>query len=454
MAGGGGSRILKELTLIVDVDDNKRVSARSVIEEAENICGEGNVLAVVPRSGNIYEITVKDKKSSEDLVNAPFQVDGKRFQCNAVYSEEKVVSFLHLPAFISDYEIKRKLDDYRAEMMSPIKRRMYPGTNIADGTRYVVVKFPPNISSLPYTMKFDLGNNKFEYIRVKHDNQSKVCSKCLSSDHLYAECPMNKCYRCNDFGHLSKYCPSEPCERCNLYPSKCKCTSLDMHVLRRQLEREDENEQNDDDSDIKEGYTATITDEVDEHDHDKAKKMRTDNDNTSKTNTTEEQDNANDDNEQNNTSDNIIPTSDVQIQDDQVQMKNNHSVSDVECEVDVDNGIKSDDELDLSDNETVVESRTNLNLVNIDINDDKRGDNMSCDDRSEVVVLNQSTASSENGKVHATSTSKNKEVEMDDNEMTEAMVRFGGKFRRHRIVPHPNIPYDKRRSSSSNQKTN
>jgi len=183
----------------------------------------------------IYEVTVKDKRSSDELVKTPFEINGKRFKCDVIYSEEKVGSFLHLPAFIPDSEIKRKLDDYHAEMMSPIKRCMYPGTNIADGTRYVVVKLPPNISSLPYTMKFALGKNKFEYIRVKHDNQSKVCSKCLSSDHLYAECPMNKCYRCNDYGHLSKYCPSVPCVRCNLYPSKCKCTSLDIDVLRRRL---------------------------------------------------------------------------------------------------------------------------------------------------------------------------------------------------------------------------
>jgi hypothetical protein len=37
-------------------------------------------------------------------------------------------------------------------------------------------------------------------------------------------------------------------------------------------------------------------------------------------------------------------------------------------------------------------------------NDGIKGDNMSCDDKSEVVVLYQSTASSENGKIDATST--------------------------------------------------
>jgi hypothetical protein len=77
--------------------------------------------------------------------------------------------------------------------------------------------------------------------------------------------------KCNDFGHLSNYYPSIPCEWCNLYPSKFKCISLDIHVLRRRLEREDKNYQNDDNSDITKGYTTTTTDEVDEHNHDKAK---------------------------------------------------------------------------------------------------------------------------------------------------------------------------------------
>ena len=59
-------------------------------------------------------------------------------------------------------------------------------------------------------------------------------------------------------------------------------------------------------------------------------------------------------------------------------------------------------------------------------NYDKKGDNMSCDDKSEVVVLNQSTASSENGKVDSISTSKNNEVEINDNEMTVAVVILDG----------------------------
>jgi hypothetical protein len=61
----------------------------------------------------------------------------------------------------------------------------------------------------------------------------------------------------------------------------------------------------------------------------------------------------------------------------------------------------------------------------------KMGECMSCDDKSGVVVINQSTASSERCNVDATSTSKNNEVGMDDNEMKEEMSRFSGKCGRH-----------------------
>ena len=177
----------------------------------------------------MYEITVRYPRNSDELCNSPFQVSGEKYQCHAVHSKEKVVSFLHLPAFIPNEDIYKKLQTFGVEIKSDIKRRFYPGTEVADGTRYVVVKFPPNVSSLPYTVKFDLGNNKYEYIRVKHDNQNKVCSKCLSDEHLYANCPENKCYRCNNYGHLLKFCPSEPCSDCGLYPSKCKCDSGNGH---------------------------------------------------------------------------------------------------------------------------------------------------------------------------------------------------------------------------------
>ncbi|CAC5402728.1 unnamed protein product [Mytilus coruscus] len=240
MSGERGGRLLKELTLVVDVVDNKKVSANSIIEEAEVLCGEGNVLAVVPRSGNLYEITVTNSDAADELSTGPFVIGTKRYNCQAIYSKDRVVSFMHLPVFISDDVIRNKLEAYNVELKSPIKQHMYDGTSVTDGTRYVVVKFPPNISSLPYTMKFDLGNNQHEYIRVKHDHQSKVCSNCLSPNHLYLNCPNNKCYQCQSFGHISKYCESSKCIKCGFYPRRCKCESSDNFTASENPENNDE----------------------------------------------------------------------------------------------------------------------------------------------------------------------------------------------------------------------
>ena len=458
MPGGGGGHLLKELTLVVDVADNKLVTARSVIESAENLCGEGNVLAVVPRSGNLYEITVKDKDASNELCNGAFQVAGIEYRCHAVYSEEKVVSFLHLPAFISDNDIIRKLEAFGAELKSPIKRRLYRGTNVADGTRYVVVKFPPNVSSLPYTMKFDLGNNKFEYIRVKHDNQSKVCSKCLSDDHLYVDCPENKCYRCNEFGHLVRFCPSMPCDRCEKYPSKCRCTSLDMTVFRREQEEDEQRV-----STSKKGRLTSMTMEEDENEHSGVKKRKTAN-SEKKTDTSMMDDNKTTEDEQlidNDVSDNVsVSTSFSDVNEnkqDETSDEKTNNISVVPCEsMSIQSDVVDDDELDLNkDNDNGNISIDDISLGKINV--ENKGGHI-----TPVTKCNQSvdvgkkicSMSTESCTTNAISTSENiSEVDMDDEEMTAAKVKYGGKYRRGRLVVHPNIPYDKRRSVVPNNNT-
>ena len=48
------------------------------------------------------------------------------------------------------------------EAISPIKRRMWPGTDVADGTWFCKVKFSETVKLLPYSTKFDTmeGNKK------------------------------------------------------------------------------------------------------------------------------------------------------------------------------------------------------------------------------------------------------------------------------------------------------
>ncbi len=57
--------------------------------------------------------------------------------------------------------------------MTKIKRRVYPGTNIANGTRYVKVKFPKEITSLPYRAQFETAEAA-QYFSVIHDGQEKL----------------------------------------------------------------------------------------------------------------------------------------------------------------------------------------------------------------------------------------------------------------------------------------
>ncbi|CAC5391800.1 unnamed protein product [Mytilus coruscus] len=215
----GANRTVKEQTVLFDVGDNKNVSALSVINSVEAEVGEGVVEACVPKCGNVYEITLKELETVDLLCDTGFKVNNVKFKPNAVFSKQKMVSFLNVSYYVTDEEITKKLEDFGAELISPIKRRMHPGTTIADGTRYVVVRFPEYRQSLPYSMKFSTGVNSYEYIRVLHDNQKRVCSKCFESGHVYINCPDNMCYRCKDSGHLARNCPKPRCDKCQRYPA-------------------------------------------------------------------------------------------------------------------------------------------------------------------------------------------------------------------------------------------
>lgn len=54
-------------------------------------------------------------------------------------NDELVVSFLNLPAYITEGKILEKLAGWRVTPVSEMRRRCWPGTSIADGTRYLKV---------------------------------------------------------------------------------------------------------------------------------------------------------------------------------------------------------------------------------------------------------------------------------------------------------------------------
>lgn len=211
----------KDCTIILNVGDNQRVKATDVIRELDDKYGRGSVYACVPKAADCYEVTFANKNIAEKVTTGVTIAD-KQCDCDLLYSDIMVVSFMHLPAYITDAEIKLKLASYGIALKGKIKRRYYRGTRCADGTRYVKVEFPKHIKSLNYLMKFDTVYGP-QMFRVKHNNQTKVCSLCLSDEHLMRQCPDFKCFRCGVQGHTKKSCEAGRCTRCSRYPVSCTC---------------------------------------------------------------------------------------------------------------------------------------------------------------------------------------------------------------------------------------
>ncbi|CAC5411983.1 unnamed protein product [Mytilus coruscus] len=101
------------------VSENKILHAvRNVLEtipeeykvvEAE--VGEGVVEACVPKSGNIYEITLKEIEAVDLICDTGFKVNNETFKPNAVFSKEKMVSFLNVSYYVTDEEITTTIVD-------------------------------------------------------------------------------------------------------------------------------------------------------------------------------------------------------------------------------------------------------------------------------------------------------------------------------------------------------
>lgn len=149
-----------------------------------------------------------------------------------------MVSFLNLPAYITEWEILEKLQGWGVAPVSDIRRRMWPGTHVADGTRFLRVKFTDRVQSLPYSARFLTALGP-EFFRVVHDRQARVCRLCLQPGHILKACPEFWCFRCREQGHYARECGQRPESRrvegragpkCNICANtlpECVCNASD-----------------------------------------------------------------------------------------------------------------------------------------------------------------------------------------------------------------------------------
>lgn len=231
----------KDCSLLFDVGDNKKISAKDIISAACKLVGHEKVFGCVPRSGNMYELTLADRETVDRLEDG-MTVGKEFFEAKRTIRNTFVMSIMHLPTYVSDGDIKDKFKNFEIDFLSPIKRRYIEveGNKFADGTRFCKVRLPEYRRSLPFTMKFSDGDSD-NYYRIIHDGQCKVCSMCGSDKHLRKECPDFECFKCGLQGHMKRFCTTERCLGCHRFACVCE-DDYEMDDINEMSENEDGNE--------------------------------------------------------------------------------------------------------------------------------------------------------------------------------------------------------------------
>lgn len=211
----------KKLTVKVEVVGEREVTAMEVMDMIKKECGE--LMACRFVKDNVYEVTMNNPRGKDRLMEG-VKAGETRLHVRELSNEERVVSFLGLPYYIDDGEILDKLKGWGVEPASLIKRRLWPGTKVADGTRYLRVRFNEKVKSLPYSTKFETVVGS-EFFRVIHDLQQRTCRLCMQSGHIQRECPEFTCHRCGRQGHYARECvgKGDKCGGCGKKREGCSC---------------------------------------------------------------------------------------------------------------------------------------------------------------------------------------------------------------------------------------
>ncbi|KAL7375479.1 hypothetical protein ABVT39_018230 [Epinephelus coioides] len=199
----------RELVVGVEVEGEAPVSMLELLRAVEQTCGR--VIGCRAKGVKKWELTMNNPRGKNRLLDG-FKIGDNKIIASELARDQRIVSFLNLPLYITDKQICDKLLTWGVEPVSPIKRRKWAGTEVYDGTRYLKVKFSETITSLPYSAKFSTLEG-VEYFRVIHDSQQRVCRLCLQPGHILRECPEFKCFKCHKIGHYARECVTEE-EKC------------------------------------------------------------------------------------------------------------------------------------------------------------------------------------------------------------------------------------------------
>lgn len=215
-----------ENTVIVNVEGSE-ISIDELLDSIEDLCGNETVMGCVPCEGNVFEVTMINKDCSELLIPS-LKIGDIEVSASSMSDTSTFVSIVHLPTYVTDDELSDKMKSFNIQIVSPIYRRYHKRKRskrrIANGTRYFRVKFPEGIKSLPWSLAFKVRGTT-RYFMTVHENQSKVCFKCCSDNHLARDCNLITCYTCFLTGHISVNCPKKWCSDCGKKKTDCGCES-------------------------------------------------------------------------------------------------------------------------------------------------------------------------------------------------------------------------------------
>lgn len=158
---------------------------------------------------------METEDDTEILIDNGLTIKGVKSEVRRLQNRDYVVSFKHLPVYLANEEILSKLERWGVFPISKIKRRLYPGTNIEDGTRFVKNRFPEEMVSLPYSTKIETAEAP-QHFRVMHTNQVKTCRLCMSSENVMKERPEFRCFKCDERGHFARTCTAVSGPDCKL----------------------------------------------------------------------------------------------------------------------------------------------------------------------------------------------------------------------------------------------
>ena len=148
----GGMKYGKEFTVAVELMGEDNVAMMELLRAIKEVCGE--VVGCRVKGERKYEVTMRNGKGKDRLMDG-LMIKDTRIMVRYMIANELVVSFINLPVYIDDKVLLDKLSSWGVTAVSEIRRRVWPGTEIVDGTRFCKVKFTEIVQSLPYSTKFE-----------------------------------------------------------------------------------------------------------------------------------------------------------------------------------------------------------------------------------------------------------------------------------------------------------